>query len=797
MVHAGNPHAFPVHWWRRIATVCILVVVAASSLFLGFGLVFAVGGTAPNGPGSSSVWTPSTNSVLGTAANTTSDVWFTGYNGIIGEVYYPTVDTPNSTDLQFLIGSSGHTWVDEEKVATTSTALLYNSHSLAWTVTNTATRGSYKITKTIYTDPARNTLIQDVTFTALTGHLSDYNLYVLYNPTIHNAGDHNTSSTQVASGRTMLVSTDSSGQYASALAADFPYLSGMTSSGFVGQNDGWTDLKGSTNCGSGTCPDYTMSYTYSPANNGNTAQTGQIDLSDAGAINLTTATSATFRLGLGFGQGASAVSNAESALNGTLGDATNMLNTYVSQWNTFDNSLTAPPLYGSTTAIKNARQQESYLATNILKASQDKTTNAIVAAIGTPWGDTNGDGDVGGYHLVWARDMYEIASALIVAGDTTDAKNALLWEFNSQQQSDGHFPQNSFVNGTPNWTGIQEDESAFPILLAWKLGVTDSTNYTNHIKPAANYIIEHGPWTGEERWEENGGYSPSTIAAEIAGLLAASSIASTNGDTTNANRFASYADYYQAMIEDWTFTTSGSLSGGSYYERIDDDANPNDGHTLVIGNGGGSYDERNIADAGFLELVRQGVKTATDPYITASIATVDATIKQTIGGNAYWFRYNHDGYGENTDGSNYDGTGVGQLWPIFSGERGIYTVETGASADAYLTAMTASENASGFIPEQIWDSTPPSGFTAGTPTKSMDPLNWSMAEYVTLLYSAANGAVADQTSLTTGRYVSGAYTPHTGWAVDYNSANLAQGKALTIYYHGSLDNLRPRLSALG
>ncbi len=186
--------------------------------------------------------------------------------------------------------------------------------------------------------------------------------------------------------------------------------------------------------------------------------------------------------------------------------------------------------------------------------------------------------------------------------------------------------------------------------------------------------------------------------------------------------------------------------------------------------------------------MRQGVKPATDPYITASIATVDATIKQTIGGNAYWFRYNHDGYGENTDGSNYDGTGVGQLWPIFSGERGIYTVETGASADAYLTAMTASENASGFIPEQIWDSTPPSGFTAGTPTKSMDPLNWSMAEYVTLLYSAANGTVADQTSLTTGRYVSGAYTPHTGWAVDYNSANLAQGKALTIYYHGSLDN---------
>ncbi len=777
-------------WRRQAALICSLTAIVSSLILLTAPSALAAG-SAPNGPGASSVWTPSTNSILGTAANTTSDVWFSGYNGIVGEVFYPTADTPNTTDLQFMVGNSGHTWVDEEKAATTSTASLYDSHSLAWNVTNTATRGSYKIQKTIYTDPARNSLIQDVTFTALTGHLSDYLLYTLYNPTMHDAGSNNTSTTQTYSSKTMLVTTDSSGAYASALAASFPFVSGQTSSGFVGQNDGWTDLKGSSNCGSGTCPDYNMSFTYTSASNGNTAQTGQIDLSNGGAINTATATSATFRLVLGFGQtvgATSATTNAESTTAGTLGDATNMLNTYVTQWNAFDNGLTAPPAVGSTMAIKTARQQEYYLAVNTLKASQDKQTNAIVAALGTPWGDSNGDSDAGGYHLVWDRDMYEISSALIVAGDTTDARNALTWTFNSQQQADGHFPQNSYVNGTQYWPGIQLDEQAFPILLAWKLGVTDNTTYVNHIRPAAYYIVEHGPWTGQERWEENSGYSPSTIAAEIAGLLAASSIASTNGDTTNATRFQAYADYYQAMIEDWTFTTSGTLSGGSYYERIDDDANPNDGHTLVIGNGGGSYDERNVIDAGFVELVRQGVKPANDSYITASLATTDATIKQTIGGNPYWFRYNHDGYGEHSDGSNYNGSGVGQLWPIFSGERGIYTVEAGGSADAYLTAMTASENGSGFIPEQIWDSTPPTGFTAGTPTKSMDPLNWSMAEYVALLFSVANGTVADQPSLTTSRYVTGAFIPHTGFAVDYNSAQLVQGKALTIYYHGSLDN---------
>ncbi len=288
-----------------LATLTILALLAPT-------LVYA-SGTAPDGPGSSSIWTPSNNTVLGTAANTTSDVWFTGYNGIVGEVFYPTDDTANTTDLQFLVGDNNHTWVDEEKVATTSTAVLYNAHSLAWTVTNTATSGKYKITKTIYTDPTRNSLIQQVTFTALTGTLSNYLLYALYNPTMQNAGNNNSSGTQTYNGTTMLVTTDSSGKYASALAASIPYQSGMTSSGFVGVNDGWTDLKGSSNCGESTCPDYKMDYTYTAANNGNTAQTGLLDLSDGGTINTSTATSETFNLVLSFGQGSSSSASMSSA----------------------------------------------------------------------------------------------------------------------------------------------------------------------------------------------------------------------------------------------------------------------------------------------------------------------------------------------------------------------------------------------------------------------------------------------------------------------------------------------------
>lgn len=347
---------------RLLMTTGLLLVTTIVSL-LTPALAYA-SGTATGGPGATSTWAPATNSVVGTAANTTSDVWFTGYNGIVSEVYYPTADYANSTDMQFLVGDSGHTWVDEEKTATNSTAVLYNPHALAWVYTNVAKNGKYQISKIIYTDPTRNSLIQQVTFTALSGTLSNYQLYVLYNPTIHNAGNHNTSTTQTANGTTMLVTTDAAGDYASALGATTPYTA--TSNGFVGVNDGWTDLKGSSSCGSSSCPDYTMNYTYDTASNGNTAQAGQLDLSDGGAVNTSTATAVTFSMVLSFGQGTSSsasMSSAESALTGTLGsNFSTMLSTYVSQWNTFDGSLASPPGIGSTTTIQNAREQEYYLA---------------------------------------------------------------------------------------------------------------------------------------------------------------------------------------------------------------------------------------------------------------------------------------------------------------------------------------------------------------------------------------------------------------------------------------------------
>lgn len=739
-----------------ITAAVIVVLVLVIPRFFQVNTVHTIGGTAPNNDQwVNSTWASSDNTILGTAQNTGSDVWFTGSSGIIGEVFYPTADTPNTTALQFLVGNSGHNWVNQEKNNTTSKVRLYNDHALAWVVTNTASNGDYQLTKIIYTDPARNSVIQQVTFKALQGHLADYLLYIYYDPAIHDKGDNNNSYTKVYQGKTMLVSTGGAGKYASALAASIPYQQGMTSSGFLGQSDGWTGLAGRSHCGSSTCPDYTMNYTYSTATGGNTVQTGLLDLSNGGLLNLSSATSITFNLILSFGQSSNdndATSSAEQTLLGTLNDRSNMLAKYVAQWNSFDDSLLTPPAVGSTPTIQQGRQQEYYLAANVLKASQDKQTGAFVAGLGTPWGESNGDQDSGGYHLVWERDMYEFSSALIVAGDTADPKRALLWAFTTQQQAGGLFPQNSYVDGTPYFTGIQMDEQAFPIMLAWKLGVTDKQDYLRHIKPAADLIVKSGGATGQERWEENGGYSPSTIAAEISGLVCAAAIARFNGDTASRQRYLNTADYYRKMVIARTYTTRGHLGNGHYFERIDSDGNPNDADMIQISNGGGAYDERSIVDMGFLELVRQGIYPENSPYITSSLQVVDATIEETINGNHYWHRYNHDGYGEHADGSDYDGTGIGQLWPLLSGERGIYAVASGQDADRYLTAMMAAANSSGFIPEQIWGNDAPAGNALGTATRSMNPLNWAMGEYITLLFSVSEHTIADVVTITAQRY---------------------------------------------
>lgn len=714
-------------------------------------------GTASDGPGLDSTWAPAQKSFMGTSTSSSSQVYFSGYRSIVTEVFYPTLDNAQTLDLQFLVGDSAKTFVDEEKIQSSYSATQPNSRSMRWSTSVGNSGHNWQLSKNIFTDPTRNALVQRVTFTALNGKtVSDFNLYLLHNPSINNSGSGDTGQVLTSGGRTLLVASESTRASAIAVSSGWKVENGQTmaSVGFVGSSDGWNDLLGGSS-------DKTMSLTYDTASNGNVAQMGWIDFAGS------TATSISFDVVLGFGATATeAMGTANTTLNDNLAT---LQSTYDSGWQTYNNGLSTQ---GGTA------DNQYYLAAMSLKSIQDKTNGAMIAGMGTPWGETASDTtNAGGYHLVWARDLFKFANALITAGDTSSATSAVQYLFNVQQESTGRFPQNSQINGTPYWNGTQMDEQAMPILLAYRLGSGVYNPLWSKIKLAADYIVGNGPWTQQERWEETSGYSPSTIAAEIAGLVAASKIAQANGDTTSAATYMRVADYWQQNLQAWTYTNTGTFGGGKYYIRLNPAGKvgtgsglgyygpsfgPDTENYVSIGNGGGSHDQRKIVDGGFLEMVRMGVKSPTDTAIANTITVYDATIKQTISGKGdAWFRYNFDGYGETNDGSNYSGSGGrGRLWPIFTAERGMFEIAktgVGSNGSSYLSAVKAFSTPEGFVPEQVWNTsalitseadggwqtTTPTGFTAGTPSKSIAPLSWAMGEYINLLASINAGTVVD------------------------------------------------------
>jgi glucoamylase len=716
---------------------------------------------APCSPGDSSVWAPSAKDFLGTSASDVSRVYFSGAEGILTEVFYPTLDRVQNVDLQFLVTDAAKTWGDEERQQKLHKITQVNKRSMVWQATTTDDDGRWKITKKFFSDPGRPSVIQRVTFETLEPGktVKDYNVYVLSNPAINNSGsgkkDGNgapqcnakaldapdNTRTLSASDRNFLVASEPN-SIASGLGTSLPWKttvdgSLMVSNGFVGQNDGYTDLLGGSS-------DRTMDWHYNGAFQGNVAQMGWLDFDNANGSSLS------FDMVLGFGNNES---DAMNVANATLtSDLAALENTYTQEWNAYTNKLNnqggkADDLY--------------YLAAMTLKSIQDKSNGAMVAGLGTPWGESNGDGNKGGYHLVWARDLFKFASSLIAAGDLDSANKAVDYLFNVQMRSDGHFPQNSYVDGTQYWGGTQMDETAMPILLAWKLNRTD---LWPKIRKAADFLAQNGPYTQQERWEEMAGYSPSTIASEIAGLVSAADLATKAGASDKATLYLKKADEWRNNVANWTFTTNGPHGNHQYYVRLTSDKNPNNGTQLTYGNGGGNHDQREIIDGGFLELVRMGVINPKDWTILETLPEYDAILKQTISGKGdSWFRYNFDGYGEHNDGRSFDGTGRGRLWPIFTAERGIYEIAKsgkGSDGESYLKALKSFASEAGFIPEQVWnqtatitgwDTTTPSPLTPGTSTRSMRPLSWAMGEYINLV-TAINQNHSDAPSVVCQRY---------------------------------------------
>jgi glucoamylase len=773
-----------------------------------------VTGVAPGCCGLPPVHDSPQKSMVGTAVNSPSSaIYFTGYEGNVSEIYYPTVDTLATCNMEFLVGDTARTFVDEEKLQSW-TVTQPDPKSLRWQASTHNINHNWQITKIIFADPSNSTLVQQTTFQALNGKtVGDFNLYLLYKPYLKNVAANNSGSTVVLDGNTYLVAGSGDGTEYSSFRASLGWTVEnsvtMVSSGYYGVNDGWQDLLG------GNLPGYTMRWAYNSAPNGNIGQMGW--LNTAG----NPATSITFVVAVGFG---STQANAITAANNTLsGDIATQETSYDNAWHEYANGLSTQ---------NGMADDQYYLSAMTLKTMQDKSNGAMIAGIGTPWGLSAGDSDVGGYHLVWSRDMYKFANALITAGDTASAAGAVNWLFNvDMDPATGRFPQNAYVTGRPSWNATQMDEQAMPIILAYRLGSSVYGPLWPKIRLTATYIDNHGPWTEEDRWEETSGYSPSTIAAEIAGLVDAAQIALANNDSADAANWLNAADYWQQNVTGWTYTTGGcpdrnnNCNTTSMYMRINTSgprggalpggwtpsAYPNPNMSILIGNNGGNHRAIDIIDGGFLELVRMGVKRPNDPTIINSLAAYDGVIKETIGGTALpaWFRYNFDGYGETNTGNPYDGSsGRGRLWPIFDAERGNYEIaaaRTGSVGRSYLAALKAFSTPQGFISEQIWNPsttlaadadnpsgwtvTTPAGDTPGTITGSMEPLNWAQGEYVTLLADIAAGRVIDIPSAVCSRYYACVLTPGSGEVQVNISTNATTQYGQYMYVTGNTEKL--------
>lgn len=700
---------------------------------------------APDGPGIEPRWTRSEKHAVGTAYATTSRIWFTLSQGILNEVYYPTIDRPQVRDLQYLI-TDGATFFHDERRHLQAQEEALSSHALGVRVISTAPDARYRIVKEVITDPHQACVLTHTEVQAPVDLLAQLKLFVLCAPHLEGRGWDNAGEVVQVAGQTVLCARK--GRTWLALGATVPFRA--TSCGYVGVNDGWTDL----------ADNYRMDWTFDCAGPGNIALTGELDLSSG----------TTFTLGLAFGETFHhAVSTLVQSLSIPYADHRER---FVAQWERVCMHLL--PLE----QVARDGGRLLHRSQSLLLAHEDKSyPGAMIASLSIPWGEAKSDqSGLGGYHLVWTRDMVNSAMGLLAAGNTATPLRALIYLAISQRP-DGGFSQNFWVDGEPYWHGVQLDEVAFPILLAWRLhtldALADFDPYAMVLR-AAGYLIRTGPATPQERWEEASGYSPSTLASNIAALTCAAAFARERGDRRTADFIQEYADFLEAHVEAWTVTSEGSLHPeiARHYIRIhptnpgdpQPDEDPNRGMLRIANRppggcppGVAEFPARDIVDAGFLELVRYGIRRPDDPLIVDSLKVVDAILKVETPHGPSWYRYNHDGYGQRPDRGPFEDWGKGRLWPLLTGERGHYELAAGRPVAPYIEALERFAHATGLLTEQVWDAPdqPDEHLCFGGPTGAAMPLMWAHAEYLTLLRSAADGEVFDRIPQVSARYGNG------------------------------------------
>jgi glucoamylase len=740
---------------------------------------------APGWPGSPPRWTSSAKSGVGTALSFASHVWFTLSHGILNEIYWPREDQACTRDMGLIV-TDGREFFSEEKRHAESRTTCLAPGVPAFGLLNTCRQGRYRIEKEVLTDPARDAVLQWTRFVPVMGTLHDYHLYVLLAPHLGNRGYGNTAWVDEHKGVPMLFAERDGN--ALALGCSAPWRA--RSVGYVGVSDGWQDLSRHKR----------LTWAYTRAENGNTTLTAEIDL-------LTT--DGTCLLVLGFGRTAAEAGHRVVA--SLLDGFDTARSTYVRGWQAWQGTLGAVETRERGEETADTRDLYRTSAA-VLRTHESKGfAGGLIASLSIPWGFAKGDGDLGGYHLVWPRDLVETAGGLLAAGAVDDVRRVLHYLFVTQE-ADGHWPQNMWLDGTAYWGGLQMDETAFPILLVdlvRRMGALDTAGVNRFwpmVRRAAAFVVRNGPVTQQDRWEEDPGYSPFTLAVEIAGLLAAADLAEAGGEAGVAPYLRETADIWNANIERWTYVADTDLARRlavhGYYVRIAppeaaDAASPLAGFVPVKNRppADSSIPAVHLVSPDALSLVRFGLRAPDDPRILDTVRVIDALLKVDTPLGPAWHRYNEDGYGEHEDGSPFDGTGIGRAWPLLTGERAHYELAAGhrEAALQLLHAMEAFANEGGLLSEQIWDAPDVSEreLFFGRPSGSAMPLVWAHAEYIKLRRSVQDGRVFDTPPQPSVRYWRGQQestqrdTPAPGggyvpWRFNHKCRSLPAGATLRL-----------------
>ena len=729
--------------------------------------------TAPGHPGIEPRWTSSAKTGVGTAIGDVSRVSFTVSHGILNEVYYPRIDKACIRDCELIV-TDGGSYVSEEKRDTESTVTQLRDGVPGYRLVNASRDGRYTIEKRIVTDPLRDVVLQHIRLRPKNPDTGSLRAFVLLAPHLVNAGAHNTAWIETVKGwRLPFASGDGT---ILALAASAPFKA--ISVGFAGESDGFRILKSHG----------TLAECYDRAEDGTVALCAELDLGADGEVVLA----------LGFG--GSAYEAANRARASLMSGYEESERHYIGGWVAWQEGVIDldhhSPGSSAGGGIKPYR-----VSTAVLRTHEGQPfSGGMIASLSIPWGASKGDYDLGGYHLVWPRDLVSSALGLLAIGAFDEVRRVLKY-LEVTQEADGHWPQNMWLDGEGYWPGIQLDETAFPILLVDQarrenaLTDGDVAKFWRMIRHAVRFVLLNGPATGQDRWEEDAGFSPFTLAVEISALVVAADIAKTLGHAEDAAYLLETADLWNASIERWCYAEGTDLARAAgvdgHYVRISPEmsgaCSPLNGMIAIKNREGGDrwIPAKDVVSPDALALVRFGLRSADDPRIRNTVAVIDNVLKVELPQGPLWRRYNEDGYGEKNDGRPFDGTGIGRAWPLLTAERAHYEIARGDfdMARQLVKTLEASTSRGGLIPEQIWDADdiPAYELVRGCPSGSAMPLVWAHSEHVKLLRSLRDRTVFDMPRQVAQRYTKkNVGTPFALWRFALPSSELPKGKTLRV-----------------